>query len=155
MQQINVLHLINAFEESSIGSIIMRLITYLGQEDYGWHVGALTNSGNLQAKFIHSGAEVIDFSNTGKNQQSIKEYILTHQIRIIHTHTPHTILKVASSHAPGIIHLSTRHLLASPSDRRWGLIYALWDRSQPLRARSYRCCEQGNVLPNSLPARHG
>lgn len=107
----------------------MRLITYLGQEDYGWHVGALNNSGNLQAKFIHSGADVINFSNTGKNQLSIKDYILTHQIRIIHTHTPHTILKVASSRAPGTVHLTTRHLLATPSDRRLGLMYALWDRS--------------------------
>ena len=155
MQQINVLHLINAFEESSIGSIIMRLVTYLGQEDYGWHIGALSNSGNLQAKFIHSGAEVMDFSNTGKNQQSIKEYVLTHQIRIIHTHTPHTILKVASSLSPGIMHLTTRHLLASPSDRRLGIRICFMGPIQPLPARPYRCCEQGNVLPYSLPARDG
>jgi glycosyltransferase involved in cell wall biosynthesis len=129
MPQINVLHLINAFEESSIGTIILRLVTYLGQENYGWHVGALCNSGDMQAKFIHSGAETMDFSKSGKYQLNIRDYVLTHQIRIIHTHTPHTILKVASSHPPGIIHLSTRHLLASSTDRRWGFPYALWDRS--------------------------
>ena len=100
----------------------------MGQDGYCWHVGGLSDLGEMQAEFIHSGAEVIDFSSGRNDSQSIKEYVLTHQIRIVHTHSPHTILEVALAHAPGIIHLSTRHLLASPGDRRWGLIYTLWDR---------------------------
>ena len=127
MSPINILHLMNSFEDASISRIVLRLIKYLGSTEYNWHVGALNPAGKMRAEYSQSGAQVVDFSKQNGSAE-IKSYIQERNIQIVHTHTPRTILKVVLAQPANVIHISTKHLLFAPQDRNWGLFHALWDR---------------------------
>lgn len=135
MSKINVLHLLNAFGDDSLSRIILRLINNIGIEDIRWHIGGLSNQGEIKNEFTRIGAQVVDFSGGGENNtnnslRDVRQYVLSNKIRIIHTHTPRTIFSatLALSGVPNIMHLATKHLLTSPSDRKWGFLIALMDR---------------------------
>jgi glycosyltransferase involved in cell wall biosynthesis len=135
MNRIAVLHLMNGFEDSSISRIVQRLVQHLGQQDYVWHIGGLSGLGDMQEQFSCLGTQVVDFSDrhnggSGSLGRRIREYAVAHRLRLVHTHTPRTILaaRMALAGTHETIHLATKHLLYSPGDRHWGLIYTLLDR---------------------------
>lgn len=132
MSKINILHIMNNFEDASISRIVLGLIKHLGHEEYRWHVGAVGVSGDMRAEFNRLGVAVVNFSikthQKSSKDERIKDYVLKHGIEIIHTHTPRTILSVVLSRISNVTHISTKHLLFSPDDRRWGHIHTLWDR---------------------------
>lgn len=135
MTQIPILHLWNVAGESSIGRIVRHLVAHLGGQDYRWHIGGVGGLwGNLPEEFVRLGARVVDFSDRQNGSRylarRIREYVLAHEVRIVHTHTPRTRLATAMAlvAAPQAAHLATEHLLYAPRDRRWGLIYSLLDR---------------------------
>jgi glycosyltransferase involved in cell wall biosynthesis len=132
MRRVSVLHVMNNFDESSISRIVMRLIENLGSGDISWHIGAVTNLGHMQGAFEERGCRVADFAANGAGgpRRSIRSYVREHGIDIVHTHTPRTIVDgtLALRGPPGVKHVATKHLLYAPSDRRWGLAYALIDR---------------------------
>jgi glycosyltransferase involved in cell wall biosynthesis len=124
----------NAVGDSSIGRIVQRLIRYSGDQEYSWHVGGLHGPGNMRLDFSRLRAQVVDFSErtsgSGNLTGRIREYIANHQVKIVHTHSPLTILKAAKA-LTGVrhtMHLATVHLLYAPGDRRWGMLYALLHR---------------------------
>jgi len=88
----------------------------------------------MREEFSRLGIQVVDFSarhhGSGSLARRIKKYIVAHQVKIVHTHTPRTILAAGMALATRhrTIHLATKHLLYALGDRRWGLIYALLDR---------------------------
>lgn len=126
MHEINVLHLINSFQDSSISRIILRLIENFGIEGICWHVGGLSYFGETQNEFDRLNAKTIDFS---KNN-NLRKYIISNGIKIIHTHTPRTIFSasLALRGISNIVHISTKHLLTKPDDRKWGFLITLLDR---------------------------
>jgi glycosyltransferase involved in cell wall biosynthesis len=135
MPQIPILHLGNVVADSSSGRIVLRLVAHLGAQDYRWHVGGLDGLvGNLHKEFACLEAQVVDFSDchnaSQRTAKRIRDYVSTHGIRIVHTHTPRARLAAAMAlvAVPQTAHLATEHLLYAPQDRRWGLIYALLDR---------------------------
>ena len=134
MTQVAVLHLMNEFEDCSISRIVQRLVLGLGQRACNWHIGGLSSQGSMQDEFRGLGAQVVDFSDRHNGSRflasRIREYIVAHRIRMVHTHSPRTILAAAMALAGRrqTIHLATKHLLYAPRDRRWGLIYTLLDR---------------------------
>ena len=134
MKRTVVLQLMNGFEDSSISRVVQRLVQHLGQQDYSWHVGGLRGLGHMREEFGRLGTQVVDFSDrhhgSGSLTRRIREYVVAHQVKIVHTHTPRTILAAGMALAgkKQVIHLATKQLLYSPADRRWGLIYALLDR---------------------------
>jgi glycosyltransferase involved in cell wall biosynthesis len=134
MNRIAVLHLMNGFGDSSISRIVQRVVQHLGQQDYVWHIGGLSGLGDMQEQFRRLGTQVVDFSErhngSGSLRKRIREYVVAHQLTVVHTHTPRTILaaRMALTGMHDTIHLATKHLLYSPGDRRWGLIYTLLDR---------------------------
>lgn len=147
MAPIVVLHLLNHFGASGIARAELVRVQHLGQQGFTWHIGALfrldhpTVTGGLSPEEYHlgeefrrSGAQVVEFSGphntSGTLAKKIREYVQAHQIRLIHTHSPRTVLAAAMAlyGTHGIIHLATEHLLYSVGDRRWGLIYMLLDR---------------------------
>jgi glycosyltransferase involved in cell wall biosynthesis len=131
----HVLHLINSFDDSSISRIILWLIENTGGEEICWHVGGLSGLGDLKAKFSSLGAQVVDFSRNGENGifSSIKEirnYVVTNDIGIVHTHTPHTIIWafLALIGISNVRHFGTKHLLVKSDDREAGFVFAMLDR---------------------------
>lgn len=134
MTRIGVLQLMNGFEDSSISRIVKQLVQQLGQQEYDWHIGGLCGLGDMQEEFRRLGTQVVDFSDrrngSGNLTRRIKDYVVAYEVKIVHTHTPRTIVAVAMAFAAReqMIHLATKHLLYSAADRRWGLIYTLLDR---------------------------
>jgi glycosyltransferase involved in cell wall biosynthesis len=135
MKKVPILHLGNVVADSSSGRIIQRLVTHLGAEAYRWHVGGVCGLGDIHQEFTRLGAEVVDFSNRDHGSKylarRIHAYVAAHKVRIVHTHSPRARLAAAMAliAAPETAHLATEHLLYSPRDRRWGLVYAILDRS--------------------------
>lgn len=135
MTRIPILHLGNVVADSSSGRIIERLVTYLGQEQYSWHIGGVSGLGDMQEVFTQLGAQVIDFSNHQNGSRylpaRIRDYVAAHEVRIVHTHSPRARLTVAMAlvATPHTVHLATEHLLYAPQDRRWGFLFALLDRA--------------------------
>jgi glycosyltransferase involved in cell wall biosynthesis len=134
MTQIAVLHLMNDFGDCSITRVVQRLTVHLAEQGYTWHIGALRGSGGMQQEFRLRGAQVVDFSDPGDGSANlssrIREYITAHQVKLVHSHTPRTILAatIALGRRRVVTHLATKHLLYFPGDRRWGLLYTLIDR---------------------------
>jgi glycosyltransferase involved in cell wall biosynthesis len=134
MTRIAILHLLHHFAVPGIGRPVHVRVQYLGQRNFSWHIGALSGRGSLQEEFRHLGARVVDFSDRQNGWRNpirrIRDYVVAHQIRIVHTHSVRTTLAAAVALA-GLgqtIHLATEHLFYSPQDRRWGLFYTLMDR---------------------------
>ena len=134
MASISILHLMNGFGDASISWIVHRLIRQLGQEDYSWHVAGLCGQGTMQDQFRQLNVQLIDFSEPKDLQRflplRIRRYLSNHKVRIIHTHTPRTLFQAAAAtnRMSSIIHISTKHLLTKPQDRRFGLMIAMLDR---------------------------
>jgi glycosyltransferase involved in cell wall biosynthesis len=132
VRRLNVLHVMNSFVDLSISRIVLRLIDNLGSRTISWHVGAVSSLGDMQSAFEGFGCRVIDFTDTGaaNPRRSIRRYILEHNIDIVHTHTPRTIVDVSLAllGIDQVTHVATKHLLNAPGDRRWGVAYALLDR---------------------------
>ncbi|MGD9048585.1 MAG: glycosyltransferase family 4 protein [Anaerolineae bacterium] len=135
MTQVSILHLGNEVQDSGICRIIQHLVQRLGQRDYSWHIGGLRGIGEVQGEFSRLGMQIVDFSDRRNGSASvvgrIRDYVLAHQISIIHTHSPRTRLAAARvlMGTRRTLHLATEHLLYAPRDRRWGLIYTLLDRA--------------------------
>jgi len=126
--------LINSFYDSSITRIVRNLVRHLGQQNFTWHVGGLNGMGDMQDEFRRLGAKVVVFagpeSSPAKTRRHIRAYVEENRIELVHTHTPRTILMLrtalGSKHRQ--IHLATKHILNSPGDRSWGVLYSLMDR---------------------------
>ena len=135
MTQIPILHLGNVIADSSSGRIVQRLVAHLGDQNYTWHIGGVCGLGDMQEEFLRLGARVVDFSDRRNGSRylarRIREYISTHQVRIVHTHTPRARLAAATAlvSAPRTAHLATEHQLYTSKDRRWGVVFALLDRA--------------------------
>jgi len=134
MTRIAILHLVHHFELPGIGGFVRVLVPHLDKQSYSWHVGALSGRGTLQENFRCLGAQVVDFSDRQNGSRNpikrIRDYVVAHQIRIVHTHSVRTSLAAAVALA-GLhqtIHLATEHLFYSPWDRRRGVAYTLLDR---------------------------
>ncbi len=129
-----ILHLINSFGDSSISRIVFRLVGHLGKQGYALHIGALNGTGDMRGEFNRLGALEVDFrggkGETAESIRKIREYVTLHQVDIVHTHTPRTILMtlVALGMGRRPVHVATKHILNMPGDRRWGLLYSLLDR---------------------------
>jgi glycosyltransferase involved in cell wall biosynthesis len=128
--RLNVLHVLNGFVDSSITRIVLWLVESLGTHDTSWHVGAVTGTGDMQDAFRRLDCRVVDFADHDSPRRSIRSYVREQEIDVVHTHTPRTILDaaIALRGTPGVKHITTKHLLNSRADRRWGLAYVLVDR---------------------------
>lgn len=132
---IRVLHLMNGFGDASISWIVHRIIHHASNpNNFNWYVSGLCGLGTMQEKFNQLEAHTIDFSKPLKSKrfiwQRIRQYLLDHEIQIIHTHTPRTIIQasLATCRMPQVAHLATKHLLTTPGDRRWGIPVTIFDR---------------------------
>lgn len=154
-----VLHLINNFGDSSISRIVIRLVRNLEQRGCLFHVGALSSYGDMRLEFIRCGVPTVDFSEGRPGMSSIAKrigkYVAEQGIDIIHTHTPRTILAAFLSlgmRPRRPFHLATKHLVNSPGDRGWGIVYSLMDRlllyaPDLLVPVSGKVCKQITVCP--------
>jgi glycosyltransferase involved in cell wall biosynthesis len=133
-ERFSILHLLNGFGDSSISRIVYRIIENLAGEEYDWHVGGLGGTGTMRASFEDLGARTVDFSlRAGSRRwawQRIRRYAIDHEIKLVHTHTPRTILQaaLAARSLPDVVHVATKHLLTAPQDRAGGGILAALDR---------------------------
>ena len=135
MESIRILHMMNNFADSSISRIVERIVSTLGSQAYEWHVSDVSGYGEMEAKLNAIGVKIVHFSpqqNQGAVVKRIRNYVQEHQIQIVHSHTPRTIFSTFRAIA-GIKdgtrprHVATKHLLTSWKDRRWGILYALFD----------------------------
>ena len=174
MSSINVLHVMNNVGDSSISRIVQQLVQNLDQQYFNWHVGGLNGLGNMEDEVRNLGAHVVDFSEKQQKTsswRSIREYIIANRINIVHTHTPRAIfaLYLALFGKSKTIHVTTKHLLITPSDRRWGVQYVLQDRyglylPDHVVAVSQTMCHQISAYPgmsrkttairNAIPCDH-
>jgi len=123
----------NRLCDSSICRIVSRIVEYSGQQGYIFHVGYLNGIGNMHDEFSQLGAQVADFSGRGSSLARVKrirEYIRAHHVLLVHSHTPRALLLTEAALGTGRspVHVTTKHILNSPGDRRFGWIYALLDR---------------------------
>ena len=132
MERIPILHVIHGFSDNSMTRIVCRLVEYLTPQGFDLHVGAVTREEPMQEEVHRLGGVTVEFAGTGAPvQQRLREYVAAHHIRLVHSHTPRTaILTVLAlwRQRSQMIHVTTRHLLAFPRDRRLGLVYTALDR---------------------------
>lgn len=138
MERTVVLHLMNNYHDASISRIVYRLVGHLGTDDFDWHIGAMSSQGDMQDQFRSKGAQIAEFNGPGETSGSltsrIRDYIRTHRVNVVHSHTPRTLLSAARALHPGprakvkVMHLATKHILNAPEDRSWGLFYTVLDR---------------------------
>jgi glycosyltransferase involved in cell wall biosynthesis len=134
-EPIPVLHVMNAFVDGSIARIVERIIDCSDRDRFSWHIGVVKPDGDFSTVYEKLGAQVVNFSRSeGENTPQyikIRKYIKSHGIRIVHSHTPRTIfdvwLSLQKKDGERNYHLATKHLLTTPQDRRYGLIYTLID----------------------------
>lgn len=135
---IPILHVLNKCADGSITRIVERIIRFSSSGEFDWHVCSVKGQDEFEKQFEKLGVRVVDCSKKpGESDQSwqkINRYLIDNKIRIIHSHTPRTILEVWKaltcvnpSSKVDAIHLATKHLLTTPKDRKWGLIFALYD----------------------------
>jgi glycosyltransferase involved in cell wall biosynthesis len=133
-----VLHVVNACVDGSISRIVERIIGFSNTNEFEWHVCAVKEMGAFSHNFETAGARVVDCSSRRGDPKTsgekIKKYIIDQQIRIVHSHTPRTILEVWRAlnwYRPltkDVMHLATKHLLTGPKDRSWGTVLSFFDR---------------------------
>lgn len=129
-----ILHLMNGFKDASIGRIVIRLVSALGNDGYQWHIGGLSEVGEMRPEFEQIGARTVVFDQRDHILEQIRHYLVENQVEIIHTHTMRTLLPAwlatcqvgRQRHLP-VFHVATKHIFTSPGDRRWGLLYAAVD----------------------------
>jgi glycosyltransferase involved in cell wall biosynthesis len=130
MTKIRILHLINNFADSSISRIVERIVRSLDTRQFEWHVGDLGGFGEMEAALKSLGVETVHFSEKqaeGPVTQRIRDYVMSHEIQIVHTHTPRTILAASRAGLKNVPQVATKHLLTTPKDRRWGVLYTALD----------------------------
>jgi glycosyltransferase involved in cell wall biosynthesis len=130
MRSTRILHVMNDFSDSSISRIVERVIRSLKSDDYEWYVGALNETTGLQSVFKELGAEVIHFLPQQNIRHCLRSFILDHDIKIIHTHTPRAIIETFLSTLGMKVrprHVATKHLLTTSKDRRWGVVFTALD----------------------------
>ncbi|MHC1785271.1 MAG: glycosyltransferase family 4 protein [Anaerolineaceae bacterium] len=137
--RIPVLHVINECDDGSISRIVERIMRFSDDPTFKWYVCAVRGLQGFEKAFEALGAQVID-GTSGKGWPESTTRILhgiieRNQIRIIHSHTPRTILaawlalRAVDHHlSTPPVHLATKHLLTTPLDRRMGHFYTLYDR---------------------------
>jgi glycosyltransferase involved in cell wall biosynthesis len=136
---ISILHVMNCCEDGSITRIVERIIHELGGTDFKWYVCGLNGLGDRADILNNLGVQVFDASSNGDASRpawkEIKRILADQQIKIVHSHTPRTILEAYRAlQMPGrklsfpTIHIATKHLLFTQQDRRWGWFYMLFDR---------------------------
>ncbi len=170
MPPVLILHLMNGFANASIGNIVKRLIKGLEDQEYRWAIGGLSREGELYEDYQQLGAEVLDFSSgdhsSRKSIQMVRRYLQDHPVQIIHTHTIRSLLTawfamtgMQKSKKRQITHLSTKHTLTAPSDRKWGTIYWLIDHSSLYlpdyliavsQQMKQRICSQPGIQPERV-----
>jgi glycosyltransferase involved in cell wall biosynthesis len=134
MNKLRVLHLIHHFSDPGIGAYVRMWMQHFDKQSYRWYVGALSSHGDLQEEFRRLGASVVDFSKrrTGSKIliKRIRDYVVTHQISIVHSQSVRTTLAAALAlvGTRQTAHLATEQLFYSPWDRRFGTAYTLLDR---------------------------
>ena len=134
-ETITVLHVMNAFVDGSISRIVERIIRSSDRERFSWHIGAVKPNGDFSSIFEGIGAQVVNFSRSGKGSPpayiNIRNYVKDNHIQIVHSHTPRTIfdvwLAMGKNGRNGVYHLATKHLLTTPRDRKNGLAYTFAD----------------------------
>jgi glycosyltransferase involved in cell wall biosynthesis len=130
MTPTRILHVMNVFSDSSISRIVERVIRNLKNRDCEWHVSALDEDVGIEAVFKDLGAKTVHFPLEQNARQALRSYILRHNIDVVHTHTPRTIIETHLA-ARGMRrrprHVATKHLLTTPKDRRWGIVFTALD----------------------------
>ena len=135
MSPIRVLHIMNNFVDSSISRIVERIVGTLGNHAYEWHVGDISGYGDMEIRMKGIGAETVHFSLQQAQDPIVKrihDYVREHNIQIVHTHTPRAIFNTfrattGTGRRVRPQHVATKHLLTSWRDRRWGVLYTLFD----------------------------
>jgi glycosyltransferase involved in cell wall biosynthesis len=136
-RKIPILHVLNSCSDGSITRIVERIISFSNGRNFEWHVCSVKGQDGYSKDFERLNVKVHDFS-TGSSEKPWKmlgQYIEDNQIRIVHSHTPRTILEVwkafnllGNGAGSKPIHLATKHLLTKSNDRKWGAIFTLYDR---------------------------
>jgi glycosyltransferase involved in cell wall biosynthesis len=174
-----VLHVLNVCGDGSIARIVERIIGYSPAGEFEWHVCSVKGQNGFARNFEKLGARVMDFSldDGGSHYpwQRIKRYIKDNNIRIVHSHTPRTIMDVWKAINLGgpalkgdVRHLATKHLLNRPGDREWGLVYTLYDHltlyipdhivtvsktmANEVKAHPWIAPSKVTAIPNAIPA---
>lgn len=135
---ISILHIINEFADGSISRIIERIISHAEVGRYKWYVGSIKDHATFEKPFIDLGASTIHFGQMNGSRENIHKRIARfmeeNHIQIIHSHTPRTIFSawqvcknIGFTGNSRVKHLATKHLLTTPSDRKYGLIFSLFD----------------------------
>lgn len=174
-EPIVVLHVMNEFADGSISRIVERIIQLSDHDRYQWHVGVVKPNGNYTSIYKKLDAKVICFFNSSENKKpihkNINEYIDTHQVQIVHSHTPRTIIEVWKSlqkkRTKDVTHLATKHLLTRPGDRKYGLLFTLIDilslylpdhmvavsNTMANKIKSYPAIDKDKIIsiPNGIP----
>ena len=133
MKRRSVLHVLNNFSDGSITRIVYNIIANIGSEHFDWHVGVVKKHDGIQNEFNALNVKTVDFSDgdpTLWHSDRINGYLQKHGIDIVHTHTPRTLLTMSRviCHRKDVYHLSTKHILNSVGDRKYGLMYTILDR---------------------------
>ena len=76
----------------------------------------------MQDAFRRLDCRVVDFADDRCPRRSLRTYVRKQGIDVVHTHTPRTILDaaIALRAMPGVTHVTTKHLLNTRADRKWG-----------------------------------
>jgi len=91
MTAINLLYLVNNFEDESNNRLVLNLVKGLNSNDYSFHVGCIESAGgSLEMEFMRAGAVTINFGMRNYFDLSIigrlRNYIKHKGIDIVHTH---------------------------------------------------------------------
>lgn len=130
MKPIAILQLLNDFGDASITRIVEKIVGHSGSQNINWHVGALSQTGDMQPCFKKLNCTVAAPACDTKGTLNIRQYLINNEIDIVHTHTPRTILQASLALRASLptVHLATKHILNATGDRRWGSLYTLFDR---------------------------
>jgi len=138
-QPISVLHVLNSYADSSIARIVERIIRLADPFAFEWHVCAVKEFGDFDGEFRKHGIPVEHFASTPDKSdppwKKVRDYSIQHDIQIIHSHTPRTILDVwrgqmtfPRGRGQRPYHVATKHLLTKPGDRKHGQLLSILDR---------------------------
>jgi glycosyltransferase involved in cell wall biosynthesis len=135
---IPVLHLVNEVADCSISHIIERIVTSTDPHSYSWHIGGVNELGSMVQAFRDHGVHVVDFSAKDGSKRGhrremirrIRQYVRTHQIAVVHSHTLRTRMLAAAAlrGAKETSHVDTVHHFYHATDRPRGGLYAVVDR---------------------------
>lgn len=178
---IAVLHVLNKCSDGSISRIVERIIACSPKGKFEWHVCSVNGQDGFEKELERLDARVLDFSKNSRDSrhpwQKINQYILQNKIHLVHSHTPRTILEVWKAltfgdhlSKPQVLHLATKHLLTTPKDRKWGIVFALFDHltlympnhlvtvshtmANQAKAHPWINSTKVTAIPNAIPVEH-